>query len=165
MLRKKNTSLWYWRIWENNLSLVHVYLGTEKSSNPRMGSFCSLHTHMDSFILVSFGWSLTKSSSTLICLWFIKFQEKVYGTWSNYCTKAFKSQSTGVYQCCPVLPVWREPPIQFQHLKIYVTSSLGTGLSQVLPKFEPFHFGCITFFQIEEPSDPSFMYTRHIPLC
>jgi hypothetical protein len=71
------------------------------------------------------------------------------------------------YWCVPVLSssssVWREPPIQFQHFKIYVTSSLGTGLSQVLPKFEPFHFGCITFFQIQEPSDPSFMYTRHIP--
>jgi len=31
--------------------------------------------------------------------------------------------------------------------------SLGTGLSQVLPKFEPFNYGFITFFQIQEPLD------------
>jgi hypothetical protein len=41
----------------------------------------------------------------------------------------------------------REPLIQFQHLKI----SLGMGLSQVLPEFEPFNSGSITIFQIQEP--------------
>jgi hypothetical protein len=30
------------------------------------------------------------------------------------------------------------------------------GLSQVLPKFEPFDFDSITFFQIQEPLDSIF---------
>jgi hypothetical protein len=64
------------------------------------------------------------------------------------------------YWCVPVLSsssFWREPPIQFQHFKIYVTSSLGTRLSQVLPKFEPFHFWLYShFFKFKNLRTPVF---------
>ncbi len=45
------------------------------------------------------------------------------------------------------------PILTFKNL---YDDSLGTGLSQVLPKFEPFDSGSIKYFQIQELPNPVF---------
>ncbi len=58
--------------------------------------------------------------------------------------------------------VWREPLIQFWHLKIYMTILWVRLWSQVLSKFEPFDSGSIKVFQIQEPLHHQFhVHTTH----